>query len=62
MSQRKENEVSVMNFQIQYFPRESKKKIEEVAAANGKRVKEFMISICDNAQEVFNFLREKHKI
>lgn len=62
MSNEKENVGDLMNFQVQYFPRHCKRKFEDVARANNCRVKEFLMCICDNAQEIFDFLHEKNKI
>jgi len=59
MNQEENVDNGVMNFQIQYFPRAAKIKLDEMAERNKMTKKELLILIAANAGEIEEFLKKK---
>lgn len=52
-------EISVLNFQIQYFPKEAKQKIEDMADRHRMSKRHLLILFAEHAEEIEEFLEKK---
>lgn len=52
-------EVTMINFQVQYFSKEAKEKL--IATCNQKNVKlrDFLYHICINSEKIYDFLKKE---